>query len=87
MNTIRNHYGVLIMVITFSSRIIFVGFCWSYGTVLAEFKKQNSTLSDTELSMSTYRSIDLDKKSTSHPRFIQVGSEVLARVSAVYSLR
>ena len=50
------------MVITFSSRIIFVGFCWSYGTVLAEFKKQNTTLTDTELS----RSIDLGEKFTCH---------------------
>jgi len=50
LETIRNHYGILIVLITFLTRVVFVGFSWSYGTVIAEFKKHNTTLSDTELS-------------------------------------
>ncbi|CAF1520278.1 unnamed protein product [Adineta ricciae] len=50
LDSLQHHYGVLIVLITFLSRIIFIGFCWSYGTVIVEFKKQNSTLSDTEMS-------------------------------------
>ncbi|CAF0899464.1 unnamed protein product [Adineta steineri] len=50
LDSLRNHYGILIVLITFLSRVVFVGFCWSYGTVIVEFKKENSTLSDTEMS-------------------------------------
>ncbi|CAF1218465.1 unnamed protein product [Rotaria sordida] len=48
--TVRNHYGSVIVLITFLSRIIFVGFCWSYGTVIVHFKKEYPMISDTELS-------------------------------------
>ncbi|CAF0950145.1 unnamed protein product [Didymodactylos carnosus] len=47
---IRKYFGVIIVIIAFVSRCIFVGFCWSYGTVIDEWKKTNSTLTDTELS-------------------------------------
>ncbi|UJR13954.1 hypothetical protein I4U23_000957 [Adineta vaga] len=50
LDIFRRHYGVFIVVSTFLSRIIFIGFCWSYGTVISQFKKQNTNLSDTELS-------------------------------------
>ncbi|CAF2774422.1 unnamed protein product [Rotaria sp. Silwood2] len=50
LDTVRTHYGGLIVFITFLSRIIFVGFCWSYGTVIVQFKKENPMISDTELS-------------------------------------
>ncbi|CAF3542019.1 unnamed protein product [Rotaria sordida] len=50
LDSLQNYYGILIVLITVISRIIFIGFSWSYGTVIAEFKKQNSTLSDTEMS-------------------------------------
>ncbi|CAF0728076.1 unnamed protein product [Didymodactylos carnosus] len=46
---IRKHFGVIIVIVTFISRCVFVGFCWSYGTVIVELKK-NSSLTDTELS-------------------------------------
>ncbi|CAF1400890.1 unnamed protein product [Adineta steineri] len=50
-DTIRNHYGILIVLSTFISRIIFNGFCWSYGTVIVQLKKQHLNISDTELSL------------------------------------
>ncbi|CAF1010457.1 unnamed protein product [Rotaria sp. Silwood1] len=50
LDSLRNYYGVLIVLITLISRIIFIGFSWSYGTVIVEFKKHNSTLSDAEMS-------------------------------------
>ena len=40
----------MIVCITVISRIIFVGFCWSYGTVIVEYKKLNPGISHTELS-------------------------------------
>ena len=52
LNTFRTYYGMLIVLVTVLSRVIFVGFSWSYGTIIVEFKKQNSTLSDTEMSES-----------------------------------
>lgn len=50
LNALRSHYGVVIVLVTLLSRIVFIGFCWSYGTVIVEYKKENSTLSDTEMS-------------------------------------
>ncbi|CAF1351704.1 unnamed protein product [Rotaria magnacalcarata] len=50
LDSLQSHYGVVIVLITFVSRIIFIGFSWSYGTIIVQFKKQNSTLSDTEMS-------------------------------------
>ncbi|CAF2417088.1 unnamed protein product [Rotaria sp. Silwood2] len=50
LDSLRNYYGILIVLITLVSRIIFIGFSWSYGTVIVEFKKENSTLSDAEMS-------------------------------------
>jgi hypothetical protein len=61
---------------------MFNGFCWSYGTVIVEFKKQNSTLSDTEMSM--FYSSSRGKKNTKNS--IQVGLEVLAKVLEVFLL-
>ncbi|CAF0973596.1 unnamed protein product [Adineta ricciae] len=46
----RKHYGIIIVLCAFLSRIIFIGFCWSYGSIIAQFKKQQSSLSDGELS-------------------------------------
>ena len=48
--TTHHSYGICIVFITLITRIVFVGFCWSYGTVIVELKRQNATLSDTELS-------------------------------------
>jgi len=51
LEIVRKNYGILIVLITFLCRIIFIGFAWSYGTVISQFKKENVQISDTELSM------------------------------------
>ncbi|CAF4034123.1 unnamed protein product, partial [Rotaria magnacalcarata] len=50
INTLGNHYSVSLVAATFLSRIIFIGFSWSYGTVMTQFKKQKAMISNTELS-------------------------------------